>query len=238
MGFVPMNPLLTSVTAFYRSSIGKKIVVALTGLAMMGFLVGHLTGNLLVFKGPDAINGYAHWLHTLGWLLWAARLGLLAAVVVHIVATVQLTLQNKAARPEPYGFQATRRASKSSRLMIWSGLTILCFLIYHLMHFTWGISNSYYEPGNPRYSLATGDHNVYNMVIDGFRWIPASLFYILSMGLLCSHLGHGFSSVFQTLGLTTPKTRSTIDLAGNAFAGFIFLGNISIPLAVMFHIIN
>ncbi len=225
--------MLSALAAFYRSSIGKKIIVALTGVALMGFLVGHLSGNLLLFRGPEAINGYAHWLHSLGTLLWVARLGLLCCLVAHVVITIQLVRANKAARPEVYGLPATRRATLASRTMIWSGLIILSFLIYHLMHFTLGVANGYYDPQNARYTLPNGDHHVFNMVVDGFRWWPASLFYILSMGLLCSHLSHGFSSVFQTLGLTTNKTRRLIQLAGITFATLIFVGNISIPIAVL-----
>lgn len=228
-----MNSLLTSVTAFYRSSIGKKIIVAATGVAMLLFLAGHLVGNLLVFKGPEALNSYAKWLHSLGGLLWVARIGLLVAIVLHVVATIQLVRANRAARPVAYGCDSTRRASKASRTMIVSGLIILLFVVYHLMHFTWGTLNGYYDSSNARYFLPNGDHNVYNMVIDGFKWIPASLFYIVAMGLLCLHLSHGFSSSLQTLGVTTPRTRTAIDLAGKGYALFIFLGNISIPLAIM-----
>jgi succinate dehydrogenase / fumarate reductase cytochrome b subunit len=227
-----MNSLLTTVAAFYNSSIGKKIIVALTGVAMLLFLAGHLAGNLLVFKGPEAINSYAKWLHSLGSLLWVARIGLLVALVLHVVATIQLVRANKAARPVPYGCDSTRRASKASRTMIVSGLVILSFVIYHLMHYTWGVLNGYYDPANPRY-FTNGEHNVYNMVIDGFSWAPASVFYIVSMGLLCLHLSHGFSSALQTLGLTSPRTRVAIDLGGKAYALIIFVGNVSIPLAIM-----
>lgn len=229
-----MKSLWTSVTRFYNSSIGKKIVVALTGVAMLLFLAGHLLGNLLVFKGPDAINAYAKWLHGLGNALWVARLGLIGSLVLHVVATIQLVRQNRAARPVAYGCPATRRATKASRTMILSGLVILSFVIYHLMHYTWGVLNNYYDPNNARYHLASGDHNVYNMVVDGFRWAPAAIFYVISIGLLSMHLSHGFSSAFQTLGLTTPRTRIALDLAGKAYAALIFVGYVSIPLAILF----
>jgi succinate dehydrogenase / fumarate reductase cytochrome b subunit len=229
-----MNSLWTSLTRFYNSSIGKKIIVALTGVAMLLFLAGHLLGNLLVFKGPDAINAYAKWLHGLGGALLMARLGLLAAVVLHVVATIQLVKQNRAARPVAYGCPATRRATKASRTMILSGLVILSFVIFHLMHYTWGVRNNYYDPGNMRYHLPSGDHNVYNMLVDGFNWVPASIFYLISIGLLCMHLSHGFSSAFQTLGLTTRGTRSFLDLAGKVYAVGIFVGYASIPLAILF----
>lgn len=230
-----MNAVLTLSASFYRSSVGKKAVVAATGIAMLLFLAGHLAGNLLIFsgKGPEAINQYAQWLHSLGSLLWVARIGLLVCLVAHVVATVQLVKLNRKARPEPYGFTATRQATIASRSMIWSGLIILSFIVYHLLHFTFGVANGYYDPSNTRYHLPDGGHNVYNMVVDGFRWAPAALFYLLSMGLLCMHLSHGFASVFQTLGLTTPKLRPVINLVGKAYALFIFVGNAAIVLSIL-----
>ncbi len=232
-----MNSLWSSVLRFYNSSIGKKIIVALTGVAMLGFLAGHLLGNLLVFKGPEALNSYAKWLHSLGGILVLARVGLLVAVVLHVVATIQLVRMNRAARPVAYGCPATRRATGASRSMILSGLVILSFVIYHLMHYTWGVLNGYYDPQNGRY-FQHGEHNVYNMVVDGFHWVPAALFYMVSIGLLSLHLSHGFSSAFQTLGLTTPRTRVALDWAGKAYAVGIFLGYISIPLSILVGIVK
>ena len=229
-----MPPFVQSIVRFYQSSIGRKILVAITGLALVGFVVVHMLGNLLVFAGSDVLNAYAKKLADLGPLLWVMRLGLLAAVVIHIVATVQITIANRASRPRPYGVDATRAATKAGRTMIWSGLTILVFLIYHLMHYTWGVANDYYNPENTRYFLPSGDHNVYNMVVDGFSWVPASLFYIVAMGLLFSHLGHGVASIFQTLGITTPKSRPIIEGAGKMLAFALFAGNSLMPLAVMF----
>lgn len=229
-----MPPIVKSILRFYQSSIGKKIIVAVTGLALVLFVIGHMVGNLLVFGGPDALNAYAKKLADLGPLLWLARGGLLVAVVLHIVCTVQLTVANKAARPQPYGVQATRKASRASLTMIFSGLTILVFVIYHLMHYTWGVMNHYYDHQNPRYYLPNGDHNVYNMVVDGFGWLPASLFYILAMALLFRHLSHGFASIFQTLGFTTPKSRPVIELTSKAVAFALFAGNTLMPLAILF----
>jgi succinate dehydrogenase / fumarate reductase cytochrome b subunit len=228
-----MPPFVRSIVRFYQSSIGKKIIVALTGAVLILFVIGHMVGNLLVFAGPEALNGYAKKLADLGPLLWLVRLGLLATVVLHIVATVQLYIANKAARPQPYVVDAKRKAGRSSLTMIWSGLTILAFVVYHLMHYTWGVANDYYNPANSRYFLPNGDHNVYNMVVDGFTWAPASLFYILAMGLLFMHLSHGFASVFQTLGFTTPKSRPVIELTGRTLAAVLFAGNSLMPLAIM-----
>lgn len=228
-----MPPIIQSLCRFYQSSIGKKIIVAVTGAAMILFLIGHMLGNLLVFAGPETLNAYAKKLEDLGPLLLLARLGLLVAVVLHVVATIQLTLASRAARPDRYRMRATREASRSSRTMLWSGLTIFAFLIYHLMHFTWGVANDYQNPENKRYFLPSGEHNVYNMVIDGFNWAPASLFYIAAMALLFMHLSHGFASVFQTLGLMTPKSRPAVELAGKGVAIALFAGNSLMPLAVL-----
>jgi succinate dehydrogenase / fumarate reductase cytochrome b subunit len=227
-----MRSLWQTACRFYASSIGKKVLVAVTALVLAGFLVGHLAGNLLMFSGPEAVNAYALKLREMGPLLWVVRFGLLAAVAVHIVVTVHLAAQNRAARPEAYAVEATVRATRSSRIMLWSGLTIACFVIYHLMHFTWGTFNRYHDPDGP-YALAGGGSNVYKMVVDGFRVWANSGFYLLALGLLCSHLSHGMSSVFQTLGLTTPRTRPLFTVFGWAFALVIFCGFASIPIAVL-----
>lgn len=233
-----MPPLVQSLIRFYQSSIGKKILVAVTGLAMIGFLAGHLLGNLLIFSGPEALNGYAKKLHDLGPLLYVIRAGLLATVVLHIVCTIQLVRKNRAARPQKYAVNTVRQASKSSRIMIWTGLTILSFIIYHLAHFTFALGNEYRNPSNARYWVEPGIHNVYRMVVDGFKVWYVSLFYIISLLLLTSHLSHGFASVFQTLGLSTLRTRRPIAVAGNLFAWGWFLGNLTIPLAVFFGLVS
>ncbi len=234
-----MSSVLDSLTRFYASSIGKKILVAVTGLVLVVFVLGHMIGNLLVFAGPDAINEYGHLLHSMGHggLIWVARLGLLAAFIVHLVATIHLTKQNREARDTKYGKEATRVATPASRIMIYSGLTVLAFLIYHLLHFTVRAGNEYNNPDLYTY-LLHGEpvHNVYKMVIDGFSWAPAAVFYIVAMVLLCNHLSHGVSSLFQTLGLTTNKTWPIMEKAAQGFALLILVGNCSIPIAIwLFH---
>ncbi len=230
-----MSSVLAPLTRFYASSIGKKILVALTGLVLVVFVLGHMIGNLLVFAGPDAINEYGHMLHTMGHggLIWVVRAGLLAAVAVHIAATIQLTRENRAARDAKYGREATRVATPASRIMIYSGLTILAFLIYHLLHFTVRTGNEYNNPSLYTY-LLHGEpvHNVYKMVIDGFSWAPAAVFYIIAMVLLCNHLSHGVGSLFQTLGLTTNKTWPLFEKGAQVFALLILVGNCSIPIAI------
>jgi len=227
-----MKSMILAGVRFYASSVGKKMVVALTALGLLGFLVGHLAGNLLMFSGPEAINAYAAKLRDLGPLLWVARIGLLGVVGVHIVTTLHLAAQNRAARPDEYRSEATLRATRSSRTMVLSGLTILAFIIYHLLHFTIGNLHGFYDANGP-YRLPDGGMNVYKMVVSGFGvWFNAG-FYLVAMALLGAHLSHGVSSLFQTLGLTTPRTRPLITMVGWAFAIVICGGFASIPVAVL-----
>lgn len=227
-----MSAVFDSLSRFYASSIGKKILVALTGLMLVGFVLGHMIGNLLVFVGRDAINEYGHMLQTMlhGGGVWIARIGLLAAVVIHIVATIQLTKANRAARPEKYGQHKAQVCSSSSRTMIWSGLTILAFIVYHLLHFTVRIGNDYATYKTTLHGETV--HDVYRMVIAGFSWMPATVFYIIAMLLLNRHLSHGFSSLFQTLGIATDKSEPLFKKLGSLFALLILVGNCSIPIAI------
>lgn len=228
-----MSAVFDSLSRFYSSSIGKKILVALTGAALVIFVLGHMIGNLLIFVGPEAINEYGHLLQTAlhGGGVWIARFGLLAAVVIHIVATIQLTKANRAARKDAYAKHKAQVSGTASRTMIWSGLTILAFIVYHLLHFTIHAGNDY---GTYKTTLhGETVHDVYRMVIAGFSWAPASIFYIIAMLLLSSHLSHGFSSLFQTLGLATDKTEPLFKKLGYAFAGLILVGNCSIPIAIL-----
>jgi succinate dehydrogenase / fumarate reductase cytochrome b subunit len=229
-----MSALSQTVSLTLGSSIGKKILVALTGAVLVIYVLGHLIGNLLVFAGPDVINEYGHFLHTVGhgMGIWVARIGLLICTVVHVVLTIQLTKENRAARADRYGHPATIQATKSSLIMIFTGLTLLAFIIYHLLHFTVRAGNDY----NTYTTSLHGEtvHDVYRMVIAGFSWWPASVFYLVAMGMLCSHLSHGFSSMFQTLGLASARTWPFIQISGRLFAAFIFVGNALIVLAVWF----
>ncbi len=227
-----MSAVFDSLSRFYASSIGKKILVALTGLVLVAFVLGHMIGNLLVFVGRDAINEYGHLLQTAlhGGGVWIARLGLLACVVIHVVATISLTKANRAARPEQYGQHKAQVCNTASRTMIWSGLTLLAFIIYHLLHFTVHAGNDYATYKTTLHGETV--HDVYRMVVAGFSWAPASIFYIIAMFLLCSHLSHGVSSLFQTLGIATDKTEPMFKKLGYAFAGLIFTGNSAIVLAI------
>lgn len=198
--------------------------MALTGLVLAGFVLGHMTGNLLMFKGAPAINAYAKWLHDNTGLLWAARTVLLVSVFAHIWAGVQLTLENRAARAGGPAVEATRRASFASRTMPYSGVVMLGFAVFHLLHFTFR-------------TVALGGQDfgddVHKMVVAGFSSRPVAVFYIVSMLLLCLHLSHGVSSVFQTLGLRNERWRGRLDFLALAYAWIVALGFIAIPLAVL-----
>ena len=219
--------------AFAKSSIGRKIIVAVTGLALVLFLAGHLTGNLLIFAGRDAFNDYAQFLHEVfhGAGVWIARIGLLACFVAHVWFTILLTRENKTARKK-YAHQATVQAPKSSLIMIWSGLTILAFIIFHLLHFTVkaGTDYAFFMQVMPDGSER---HDAWKMVIVGFSNPLVAIFYIIAMTLLCSHLSHGVASIFQTLGLRSKKTAGPINVLSRIYAIVIYLGFISIPLAIL-----
>jgi len=198
--------------------------MALSGLVLAGFVLGHMSGNLLMFKGPEAINAYAAWLHGNKGLLWGARLLLIVSTVAHIWAGIQLTLENRAARQGGPAVDATRRASLGSRTMPYSGVVILAFVVFHLLHFTFRtVALGGVEFGD----------DVHKMLIAGFSQPVVALFYIVSMLLLCLHLSHGVSSVFQTLGLRNERWRSRLDCLANLYAWVIALGFISVPLAVL-----
>lgn len=230
-----MNALTRSAAAYWQSSIGKKLVVAVTGLAMVLFLAGHLTGNLLMFAGREAFNEYAEFLHNAGHgaLIWVARIGLLVVVVLHVWATILLVRENKSARKQEYEYQATIQASKSSRIMIWSGLTILAFIIFHLLHFTVRLT---YDDAKLVDPLDPERFDAYGMVIQGFQAgflnFIVVLFYIIAMTLLCSHLSHGVASIFQTLGLRSKKASGLIQKISCGYALIIWVGFISIPIAI------
>ncbi|MCB1230470.1 MAG: succinate dehydrogenase cytochrome b subunit [Verrucomicrobiae bacterium] len=233
-----MNPLGKAILQCWRSSIGRKIVVAVTGIILVVFLLGHVAGNLLVFQGADPMNSYAQFLHHFlhGQFIWIFRAGMLAAVVLHIWATVSLTMENRAARDSHYACDNTVQASKSSRIMIWSGLTVLAFVIFHLLHFTVRVDPDLANLPDTAFAAkhpGESRHDVYAMVIKGFQNPLVVLFYIVGITLLCSHLSHGIASIFQTLGLRSRKSSGFEHKLGLAISIALWAGFLSIPLAVM-----
>lgn len=225
----------------FNSSLGKKYLMAISGLALLGFIIGHLVGNLQVFGPPELINGYAHFLKSKPGLLWGARLGLLAMVGIHIYTAVKLTLENKAARPVQYAVWKENGASKSSQYMIWSGSVILAFLVYHLAHYT--VLLPFVNGVGDFSKLTTELHgevvpDVYAMMVLGFQVWWVTLFYLIAQGLLFLHLNHGVSSMFQSLGLRTYSWWPVITKAAKAFSIIIFIGYSIIPVAIFMRIVG
>ena len=210
--------------SFWQSTNGKKAVMAVTGSILFLFVVGHLLGNLQVFEGPARLNAYGRFLKNLGELLWIARLGLLAAVGLHILATVELWLLNQKARPVGYAKKKSVNSSYADRTMYWSGPIVLAFVIFHLLQFTAGYIH-------PESQFIEGD--VYHNVIAGFSVWWVSVWYIFSMILLGFHLRHGMWSMFQSLGMNHPRHTPVLKQAALWIAIFITVGYISIPVAVL-----
>ncbi len=216
-------------TGFLQTSVGKKYLMAVTGLILIGFVIGHMVGNLQIFAGQDKLNAYAQFLQGLGPLLWVVRLILLATFAVHIVTAIRIVMENMKARPVPYKVQKTNEASFASRTMKQTGPIILAFIVYHLLHFTLGTI----DPSFSELKDTQGRHDVYSMVIHGFSSPLVSLAYIASMFLLCLHLSHAFFSIFQTFGLNNPKFDAKLKFVSNILAFAIFVGNSSMPVAVL-----
>jgi len=217
------------ILSLYRSAIGKKAVMAVTGIVLFGFVLGHMLGNLKLYLGAESLNHYGEFLRVVGepllprgLALWMARIGLIVAVILHIQASVQLTLMNRRARPLKYTDRDYVVSTYASRTMRWGGVIILLFVIYHLMHFTWGNAHHDFIPGD-----------IYHNVVSGFRLWWVSVIYIAAQLALGLHLYHGLWSMFQSLGWNHPKFNSWRRHFASAFALIITLGNISFPIAVL-----
>lgn len=247
---------------FLASSLGKKYIMALSGLVLSLFVLGHMIGNLQVFGDPYLINAYGYKLQHLPYgLLWVIRLFLLFCILAHIWAAVTLVRENKKARPEEYKSKATVQASVASRTMIYSGLIVVFFLIFHLLHYT--VRS---VPGHKyNHSIVASDgteypaevplvldgktkvdsygnplivHNVHDMMIAGFSYPLISIFYIVGTYLLCMHLSHGVSSMFQSLGFRNEGVRYRLDIGAKIYGWVTFLGYASIPLSIWFGLVK
>ncbi len=214
---------------FWRSGVGKKWAMAVSGIALLGYVLAHMIGNLKVFLGKHAINTYGDWLRTLGepafprtFVLWCLRVGLIAAFVVHIVAAVQLTRMNRRARPVR---SQSRRdyvaANYASRTMRWTGLIIALFVIFHLMDLTWGTANPHFVRGDP-----------YDNLFYSFHQVPVAIAYIVANVALGVHIFHGAWSMFQSLGWNNPRFNQWRRWFATGFAGVIIVGNVSMPLLI------
>lgn len=209
--------------------------MAVTGFVLFLFVIGHLAGNLQVFLGPEALNRYGHFLQSNPELIWPARLGLLLMLSLHVWAAAKLSRENLAARPVAYAQYRPVASTFASRTMLMSGLVILVFVIYHLLHFT--VQVRYLNLTGQDFAAfvdpATHWHDIFKMMVVGFRNVWVSAFYILGMGLLCLHLSHGVSSAFQSIGWKNEAYRPFLDKAARLVALLIFFGYTSIPVAIL-----
>ncbi len=217
--------------AFYDTTIGKKVVMALSGLVLFGFVLGHMLGNLQLFLGPEVFNNYAVTLHGTPLLLWGTRGVLAVSIVLHIAMALSLTARSTAARPVAYAKTKRERTTFAALTMKHTGITLLLFIVYHLAHFTFpGVSMGNYE--HQHFSRA------FTNVVNGFSvpWVTA--IYVIAMVNLGLHLYHGATSLLQTLGVNNPlrneRARSTAQLV----ALVVTLGNITLPLTVLFGLVR
>lgn len=209
---------------FIRSTIGRKFVMALTGVVLVVFAIAHISGNLLVFRGPDAIREYAIWLREVGHgaILLGLRIGLVVAALLHAWAATSLTLENRRARPVGYREAEYQGSTLASRTMRWSGYLFLAYVVYHLLDMTWGTVHPDFIHLDP-----------YHNLIIGFQRTPVALMYIGAMILLGLHLYHGLWSMIRTLGLSHPRYIGLVELGAKGLAVLLTILYCSIPLAVM-----
>ena len=223
--------------ALYRSTIGKKAIMAVTGLMLVAFVIVHMAGNLQIFLGPAKINGYSAFLKGTGELLWIARLGLLGALVLHVLMAWQLTRIKQAARPVGYQQREPQVSTYASRLMRWGGVLLLVFIVFHLLHFTTG---TVFPMASRPYDAARGfsETDVYGNVIAAFRepWVVA--LYVVSMFFLMLHLFHGAWSSVRTLGISKPSRHPLKRHIATAVALVVWLGFTAVPIAVFLGVIH
>jgi succinate dehydrogenase / fumarate reductase cytochrome b subunit len=212
----------------FSDSIGRKAIMAITGLLMVVFVIGHLLGNMTIFKGPNGINAYAEGLHKLAPVVWGNRIVMGLAVLLHIILAIQVTLENSAAKPDKYAVSRSLRATFFSKNMIWTGLVIGVFVGYHLLQFT-----IHATPGVYMTEIATGRFDVYTMVVDGLGKGMIGLAYIIAVAALGAHLIHGIQSMFQTLGLSNNTMLPRWGIVGKVLSAVFFLGFVSIPFAIL-----
>ena len=233
----------------FGSTIGRKLIMAVTGVVLILFVTGHLIGNLQVFEDPDRINGYSHFLQSLGPALWAVRVFLIACTALHVWAATVLALADRRARgDEPYAVKTWIQATVASRYMRWTGYVVLAFILYHLAQFTVGVAQPVSFKANIPPYVMKGDYRVMgltvvragtevldvrSMVIRGFMNPVVAVFYIVAVGLLSLHLLHGADSLFQTLGWRNHRWERALQAAVTAFCTAYFLGNLAIPGGVL-----
>ena len=223
------------VARIFGSTLGKKYIMALTGLGMVFFVTAHMIGNLQLFLGPESLNRYGHFLQSNVEILWPARIGLLVLIGLHIWAALALSVENKAARPVEYGHGKTPFGSTfASRTMLVSGALIGLFVVFHLLHYTvCAQAVNFIGVNFKTLTDVNGHHDVYAMVVYGFSVWYVSVFYIIAVGCLALHLSHGISAMFQSLGLRTHAWWPVISQAAKVWAVILFLGYAVVPGVVL-----
>ena len=214
--------------SLFTSSVGRKVLMAVSGFFLLFFIVAHLAGNSTIFIGSDWINSYAEHLHELGPFVWVFRAFMLVMLLVHILFGVILTLENWGANPGKYAVSKRVKVTFSSRTMIWTGLLLLAFIVYHLLHFTLRIT--------PDIVLAAdelGRFDVFTMVVSSLRVTAIAAVYIFAMIVLFLHTRHGIQSFLQTLGLSNDNLQPRYTLAGNLISGLFLVGYGAIPVLIL-----
>ena len=228
------------ITHVFKSSLGKKYIMAVTGFVLFLFVIGHLAGNLQLFLGQEAINRYGYFLQSNPELIWPARLTLLLMVGLHIWSGTKISLENRAARPVGYAVYQPVGSSYASRTMLVSGSIVFVFIVYHLLHYTAVVQYLNFTgqdfaafmeklPGQ----VPPERHDIFKMMVVGFSNVWVSAFYVLGLALLCLHLSHGASSMFQSLGWKNEAYRPFLDNAARVVAVAIFIGYTAIPVAIL-----
>jgi succinate dehydrogenase / fumarate reductase, cytochrome b subunit len=223
---------------FLSSTIGLKLIMAISGIVLLGFVVGHMLGNLQIFLGEDALNQYASALHGTPALVWGTRIVILGSVFAHIYSAFTLTVRSRAARPANYGNHHWLRSSYAVRTMRWGGVILLAFIVYHILHLTVTApvlpSEHAAEVACSHQGMEVTCGNVYSNVIKGFSFAPVAIFYIIAQVMLGLHLTHGVWSMTRSLGISNPKWTDLAEKIAVTIGGAITIGNCSIPLAVLF----
>jgi succinate dehydrogenase / fumarate reductase cytochrome b subunit len=212
----------------FSDSIGRKAVMAITGLFMVLFVVGHLLGNLTIFAGPNGLNAYAAKLHELAPVVWGTRIVMLVSVVLHAVLGIQMSTENSAAKPTKYAVDRHLRATFSSKTMIWTGVILAAFIVYHLLHFTFRVT--------PNLVIGWDELNrfdVYTMVVSSLKSTLIAAIYVVAMVALFLHLSHGIQSTFQTLGLSNSKLLPRYGTLGKVASAIFLIGYGSIPVLIL-----
>ncbi len=214
-----------------KSSVGRKLIMSVTGFGMIAFVAMHLLGNTTIYHGPDGINAYAKALHRITSLVWAFRLTMFTLFSVHVLYGIQLYLENWAAKPQGYAVNGNLQTTFAGRNMIWTGLFIGAFVIYHLLHFTFQVTNP--DIASRSHLDALGRPDVFTMAVLSFQNFFISLVYISAMCALGLHLSHSIQSLFQTIGLNGEKSFPAIRKVGTLVAIIIFIGFAAIPVVIL-----